>query len=489
MTDPDHGGTLPEGWAETTLGQILRDVQPGFAAGKHSRSGDGLPHLRPMNVTRDGRIDRSDLRSISPALADQPGRRLRYGDILFNNTNSLALVGKTALFDGKDEPAFSNHMTRLRVKSEVANPAYVARLLHSRWQEGVFRQLANSHVSQASISRSVLESLPLTLPPMAEQLRIVARIEEADTRCRLVGSHLRASQSSIDSLNRAGLSAACSGRLTEDWREDHPRVTVEPLIVELEQLRCRSIDRRQSGAEDRGLTSEGQLEALPPSWGLVRLGDICDVATGATPLRGNREFYEGGTIPWVTSGAVNAGIITLPTELITPFALEQTSVKLFPAGSLLIAMYGEGQTRGRVAELAIEAGTNQAVAAVLFTAITARLRPFVRMFFEDSYRRIRARSAGGVQPNLNLGLIRDMLLPLPPYEEQVEIIRRAAFALKAASHAAGWVHKATTDLDRIQKTTLARAFQGRLVPTEAELASSVGRSFESGEELLAKAFA
>jgi type I restriction enzyme S subunit len=442
-----------------------------------------------MNVTRDGRIDRTDLRLIAPALADHPGRRLRYGDILFNNTNSLSLVGKTALFDGEDEPAFSNHMTRLRVKSEVADSAYVARLLHSRWQEGVFRQLANSHVSQASISRSVLESLSLTLPPLTEQHRIIARIEEADTGFQLVDSHLLASQSAIDSLNRAVLSAACSGRLTADWREGHPGVTAEPLVAELEQSRGRSIDRRQSGPEDGGLTSEGQLESLPSSWDLVRLGDICDVATGATPLRGNQEFYEDGTVPWVTSGAVNAGIITFPTERITPLALEQTSVKLFPVGTLLIAMYGEGQTRGRVAELAIEAGTNQAVAAVLFTAVTARLRPFLRMFFEDSYRRMRVRSAGGVQPNLNLGLIRDTLLPLPPYEEQVEIVRRVTFALKAANHAAGWVQKATGELQRIQKATLARAFQGRLVPTEAELASSADRSFESGEELLGKDFA
>jgi len=187
------------------------------------------------------------------------------------------------------------------------------------------------------------------------------------------------------------------------------------------------------------------------------------VATGATPLRTKRGYYEGGTIPWVTSGSVNAGTITRPAELIT-LALAETNVKLFPAGTLLVAMYGEGQTRGRVAELAIEAGTNQAVAAVLFAEDTMCLQPFVRLFFEDSYRRVRALSIGGVQPNLNLGMIKDTLLPLPALEEQVEIVRRADAMMSATDRLIAQIDRSVGALDRVTKASLAKAFRGELGP-------------------------
>lgn len=217
---------------------------------------------------------------------------------------------------------------------------------------------------------------------------------------------------------------------------------------------CPSSSDRRNGAQNaHGLTSEAQLALRPRAWSLVPLGDIVRVGTGATPLRKNRAYYEDGTIPRVTSGAVNAGTITAPTELITPLALSETNVKLFPPGTLLVAMYGEGQTRGRVAELAIEAGTNQAVAAVFFDAESATLQPFIRLFFEDSYQRVRALSVGGVQPNLNLGMIKDTLLPLPPIEEQQEIVRRSTEMLSAADRLSARIDATAGMLDRVTKAS------------------------------------
>lgn len=486
MNIRDENGALPIGWTHAKLGQILSDMQPGFASGKHTSDGIGLPHLRPMNVTQDGRLDRSNLRSVAPELADKATRRLCRGDVLFNNTNSLELVGKTALFEGEDKPAFSNHMTRLRIKRGIADPPFIARLLHGCWRAGDFQRLANNHVSQASVSRAVLSDLPIALPPLAEQRRIAERLDDIDRHRVAVGAHLQTTRAEMNRLRNAVLAAACSGRLTECWRENHPDAIADQLHAELIDAGQTAETKRMAASDEHGLTSAVQLELLPSSWSLVRLGDILKVSTGATPLRRNRAFYDDGTIPWVTSGAVNTGTITSPTELITPLALEETNVKLFPPGTLLVAMYGEGQTRGRVAELAIEAGTNQAVAAVLFTEATAPIRPFVRLFFEDSYRRVRALSVGGVQPNLNLGMIKDTLLPLPPPVEQAEIVRRATVALETVDRLTTQLAQSQEALDSGSRASLVKAFRGELVPTEAALAAEQKRDFESAEELLAR---
>src|ERR1041385_615486 len=109
---PFRQGRLPRGWAETTVGEVLLEVQSGFSSGKHNQSGEGIPHLRPMNVSPLGEISLEDVRYISPEVG---GLRLAEDDVLFTNTSSTVWVGKSALVQQPGDWAFSNHMTRLRV--------------------------------------------------------------------------------------------------------------------------------------------------------------------------------------------------------------------------------------------------------------------------------------------------------------------------------------------------------------------------------------
>ena len=138
---------LPQGWVRTQLGAVVCDVQPGFACGVNNRGGDGVAHLRPMNVTKDGEIDLSDLKFISAKEADGDRKSLRRDDVLFNNTNSTELVGKTAVYEYDEQRAFSNHMTRVRVREGALDPKYCAKYLHNCWREGYFQQVCNQHVS------------------------------------------------------------------------------------------------------------------------------------------------------------------------------------------------------------------------------------------------------------------------------------------------------------------------------------------------------
>lgn len=108
---------LPKNWTVCTVGDVIADIQPGFASGAHNQEGRGVPHLRPMNISRDGRIDLSFVKFVE----DQGGPRLQAGDVLFNNTNSPELVGKTAIVWGDEDWAFSNHMTRLRSSNGISS--------------------------------------------------------------------------------------------------------------------------------------------------------------------------------------------------------------------------------------------------------------------------------------------------------------------------------------------------------------------------------
>ena len=102
---------------------------------------------------------------------------LKPGDILFNNTNSRELVGKTCLIEEPIRGGFSNHMTRLRVKPELCLPRYLSLLLHSAWQKGEFLDRANRWVGQAGINRKSLSQFRIPLPPLEVQKEIVAQIE------------------------------------------------------------------------------------------------------------------------------------------------------------------------------------------------------------------------------------------------------------------------------------------------------------------------
>ncbi len=183
MTERRGGGGGME-WPRVPIDRIADDVQPGFAC--QPTNGDtGIPQLRTNNVSSDGHIDLTELKRV-PATESQRARYvLRRGDILFNNTNSPALAGKTAFFDEDGLYLFSNHMTRIRLDVALADPRYVARYLHWAWGQGMFRGLITQWVNQAAINRAQLGGVSIPLPPLSEQRRIVEILDQADRLRRL----------------------------------------------------------------------------------------------------------------------------------------------------------------------------------------------------------------------------------------------------------------------------------------------------------------
>jgi type I restriction enzyme S subunit len=189
------------------VGEVAIEVRSGFASGKHNTEGRGVPHLRPMNVSRLGEIELDEVKYVDP---EKDERRLAVGDVLFNNTNSPALVGKTAVVRRPGEFAFSNHMTRVRVHPSI-NSDFVAAQLHFLWLSGQLAPHINNHVNQASISAKKLETqVVLRVAPTEEQTRIVEAIDQHLSQCDSAARSLESAAARIDGLRKGTIASALS---------------------------------------------------------------------------------------------------------------------------------------------------------------------------------------------------------------------------------------------------------------------------------------
>lgn len=158
----------------------------------------------------------------------------------------------------------------------------------------------------------------------------------------------------------------------------------------------------------------------PNGWRLGTIEDIAKVTSGGTPSR-NNDSYWNGQIPWVTTSEVKFGVITDTEQKITQEGLANSSAKLFPKDTILIAMYGQGKTRGQVAKLGIEASTNQACAALLLAKDYDV--DYYYQYLTSQYENIRDLSNSGGQQNLSAGIIKEIHVPIPPLPEQRKIAK------------------------------------------------------------------
>lgn len=192
---------------------------------------------------------------------------------------------------------------------------------------------------------------------------------------------------------------------------------------------------------------------LPKSWHRSTLGEIARITSGGTPDRSKPEYW-GGDVPWVTTGEIQFNTITDTVEKITAAGLQNSSAKLFPPGTLLMAMYGQGKTRGQVAKLSIDAATNQACAV-----IQLRDKHDVDFYFQyltSQYEELRELGNAGTQKNLNGGIIKGLGVPVPPYCEQ----RRIAQILSTWDQAIATAERLLANSQRCTRDLMASMLKG-----------------------------
>jgi type I restriction enzyme S subunit len=228
---------------------------------------------------------------------------------------------------------------------------------------------------------------------------------------------------SIDALKQTLLQLAVMGKLVPQGPSDKP---ASELLKRINEEKARLVAEGKL-KKQKPLAEIAEVEKsfeLPEKWEWVRLEEVAQVGTGATPLRTNPKYFEPATINWVTSGETSQDHIHATEQKVSPLALTETNLTVYPPHTLVIAMYGQGKTRGQISELLIDACTNQACAAIQMFDQDESHRRYVKYFFVKSYDDIRLLAAGGAQPNLNLGKIKETVLPLPPAAEQHRIVAK-----------------------------------------------------------------
>ena len=210
--------------------------------------------------------------------------------------------------------------------------------------------------------------------------------------------------------------------VTQDPNDEPASVLLEKILAESERLiKTGKIKRRKPLQK---INSEDNPYEVPLDWTFTRVSDISIVGTGATPTRSENSYYTPKTFNWVTSGETRNEFIFETHECVSQKAIEDTNITVYPKGTLIIAMYGQGRTRGQITELMIEAGTNQACAAIQLIEKCPHHRAFIKLIFKKIYKEIRQLAEGGAQPNLNISKVSQFLIPLPPLAEQHRIVAK-----------------------------------------------------------------
>ncbi len=447
---------LPPSWSVARVGEVMEDVRSGFASGVHNDEGRGVPHLRPMNVDVSGQVRLDELRYVDAGIDD---RRLAPGDVLFNNTNSPALVGKTApVLDPRDW-AFSNHMTRLRPRQGVLT-RFVAHQLHFLWMSGYFRAICINHVNQASVSgRKLAESVPLVLPDAHEQQRIVDAIEANLSRLDAGVASMNRVQHQLRRMTAAILRAAVEGRLSSKHPNGGPAApTPSP--------------RGQSAGEP------GSLPPIPDHWSIATLENLTDPDR---PIRYGilmpKDNDPSGVLYVKVKNISPAGVIDLPGLSRTSPEIEARYARSrLRADDILVTIRG---TYGRVAVVPPElAGGNitqdTARVALLPKVDGGYLVLFLRSPFAQSHFRKVAR--GVAVKGVNIGDLRALPVALPPLPEQQRITQAAETVLSITRHLQAEAERGLRRSSTLRQSILAAAFSGRLVPPDstATVASEVG---------------
>lgn len=465
---------LPAGWVWTTIGQATQPIE------KVDPRENPDQQFTYLDISS---IDNTLNRVVEPKTyqgADAPSRarqRVRSDDVLFSTVRTylknVALVPET-----HDGQIASTGFSVLRAVLGIDARFLYYYILTEQFLSPL-NDLQRGTSYPAVRDRDVREQ-PFPVAPPTEQRRIVAKIEELLTRLDAGVSGLKRVQAALKRYRAAVLKAACEGRLAPQDPNDEPaakllgRILAERRAKWEANLRAKGKDPAKAKYEEpAGPETEG-LAALPDGWCWATVEQLARVGTGATPLRSKDAYYKEGTIPWVTSSALNELYVNSADEFITNLAVKETNAKMFPAGTLLVAMYGEGKTRGKVSELNIDATTNQAVAAMVLDGVASKCRGYIKAFFLKNYEDIRRLSSGGVQPNLNLAIVKHTRLPLPPLAEQKRILNEVERRLSVVQVLEKAVKANLVRAERLRQAVLRQAFEGKLVAqdTTDELANA-----------------
>lgn len=396
---------FPESWGETTVENVIIDLQPGFAQ-KPGEEDDGTtPQIRTHNITPDGKISLEGIKHISASAKESARYTLMKGDVLFNNTNSEEWVGKSAVFDQEGEYVFSNHMTRLRVNAELIMPEYLATYLHLLWSMGYSKTRAKRWVSQAGIDSATLASFKILLPSLSEQNRIVNLV-----------------------------------KLTQDLRAK------KACAIQLFTAISNALFEQYFGVA--GASNDWLMEAFGKHTTYNKYGprfhDQPYSDKGIHILR-TTDMNSDGTIRWW-----EAPKLSLTDKQIQEYALKPNTLIISRSGTIgPFALFDGPDNQCVAGAYLIEFGLDDSVEPEYIRALFAT--PYIQQMLVKAVRSMAI-------PNINVPNIKSILIPIPPYEKQKSFAKQ----IKALRVWARTNLDSANKIEELGHVVVAEAFTGEL---------------------------
>ena len=427
---------VPEGWVWSRLLPLSEKIGAGSTptGGAAVYSESGVKFIRSQNVYNDGLI-LDDVAYISEEInQSKSGSIVKAKDILLNITGGS--IGRCALVpDNFDIANVNQHVMIIRLV-ELSFRNYIHNLITSKYIQGqIFSRQIGS--GRGGLSAETLSTFLVPVPPLSEQTRIEVKLKQCISTILAVSEGNANIAALLDNTKAKILNLAIRGKLVPQDPNDEPAsALLERIRAEKEELIKQGKIKRDKNESviykgddnsyyekmlDRSIRCiENEIDfSLPYGWQWIRLNQIGNWQAGATPSRGNPEYFNGN-IPWLKTGDLNDGYISSIPEYISEVALKETSVKLNPAGSVLIAMYGA--TIGKLGVLTFPATTNQACCACQTNGSITELYLFY--FLLSQRQNFIGRGVGGAQPNISKEKIVATLMALPPINEQKRIVSK-----------------------------------------------------------------
>jgi type I restriction enzyme S subunit len=313
-------------------------------------------------------------------------------------------------------------------------------------------------------------SATVPLPPLSEQKRIVETLQDCLSRLNAARAHLSRVPMILKRFRQAVLAAACSGRLTEDWRDS--KTHVESAL-------------HRWNLSDVGILQYDSLPELPASWVYRRLEDISErVSVGHVGPTSKYYCEKEAGVPFVRSQNVRPGRLSMDDVLyVTPAFHQNFKKSQLQAGDLLIVRVGAN--RGDACIIPKNIGPLNC-ANVVFARPLSGISDYLEAYCQSSlgHSLLLGMTTGSAQGVINTTSAADLPVPVPPVAEQQEIMKRLAALLKRTANIEACISAAILRANRLTQSILAKAFRGELVPTEAELARREGREYEPASVLL-----
>jgi type I restriction enzyme S subunit len=461
---------LPKGWTEVDLNNLCTVIMGQAPPGSECNTeGRGTVFVKAGEFSKEFPVVRE--------WTTRPLKMAKLGDVL------ICVVGATS---GKLNLGIDCAIGR-SVAALRPNTSLLTKLLYYQLQPMVMQLRAGSTGSaQGVIAKDDLEQIPLRLPPRLEQMRIVAmlevlltKVEDCQTRIAKIPVFLKRFRQSV-------LSAACSGRLTVDWREQNPSDVDVAVVLDKIRRRWESSTRtaaqRQREQRIFSRSEENDSGDLPAGWRFVKLNKLCQSFDYGTSSKSKPV----GKIPVLRMGNIQNGNIDW-SDLVYTSDTDEIRKYSLRAGTVLFNRTNSPELVGKTA---IYRGERPAI----FAGYLIRINPFpdldpeyLNLCLNTSYAKGFCRSVktdGVSQSNINAQKLGAFEVALCPLAEQKEIVRRVEKLFALANKIDTAYKDSGQRVEHLSKSILAKAFKGELVSTEAELADAEGRAYETAEQLL-----